>query len=44
MKGPTCRPLNLGHAFSKGCQYATTHDKMFVGLTCASIKDTQGVI
>ncbi len=44
MKGPTCRPLRLRHAFSKVCQYATTHDKMLVGLTCASIKDIQGVI
>ncbi len=44
MKGPTCRPLTLGHAFSKVCQYAITHDKMLVGITCASINDTQGVI
>jgi hypothetical protein len=34
----------LGHALSKVCQYATTNDKMCIGLSYAFIKDVQGAI
>jgi hypothetical protein len=28
----------VGHAFSKMCQYTTTHEKMSIGMPCAFIK------
>jgi hypothetical protein len=30
--------LCVGHAFSKMCQYTTTHEKKFIGMPSASIK------